>query len=274
MFKGKLRTKFLLSLLLISAGLTWATLLLVRHRVRRHVRDEIFEGLSDSVATFQNFQHQRELMLTRSAALLADLPPLKALMTTQHKATIQDASTEFWRQVGSDIFVLADRSGKLMALDTAMGGITAAEAQKFLLDSLRKGENRDWWFGSGHLFQVFIQPIYFGSPADNTLLGVLATGYQIDSRVAQDVSRMASSRVAFRYGKSIVVSTLSAGEQADLARMSATRLAAGSFGPEDIQLNGERFLSASVDLTPGSQPAVGLTVLRSEEHTSELQSPY
>ena len=29
-FQGKLRTKFLLSLLLISAALTWATLLLVR----------------------------------------------------------------------------------------------------------------------------------------------------------------------------------------------------------------------------------------------------
>ena len=273
MFKGKLRTKFLLSLLLISAALTWATLLLVRHRVRLQVRDQIFEALRDSVTTFQNFQHERDLMLTRSAALLADLPPLKALMTTQHAATIQDASTEFWRQVGSDLFVLADRSGKLMALDTATAGISRSEAQKLLLDSLRKGDNRDWWFGGGHLFQIFIQPIYFGSPAKNTLLGVLAVGYEIDSRIAQDVSRWASSRVAFRYGQSIVVSTLSALEQADLARLSRGRPRVGNFGPEDIQLGGERFLSTSVDLTPGSRMEVSLTVLEPyDQATAFLQS--
>src|SRR5437868_336883 len=77
--EGKLRTKFLLSLLLISTGLTWATLLLVRHRVQLHVRAEIFEALIDSVTTFQNFQHERNLMFTRSSALLANLSSLKAL---------------------------------------------------------------------------------------------------------------------------------------------------------------------------------------------------
>src|SRR5438874_10816388 len=81
MFKAKLRTKFLLSLVIISASLTWATLLVVRHRVRLRVRDEIFEGLRSSVVTFQSLQRQRERMLDRSAALLANLPSLKAVMT-------------------------------------------------------------------------------------------------------------------------------------------------------------------------------------------------
>src|SRR5206468_5957005 len=183
-----------------------------------HVREEIFEALSDSVTTFQNFQHERDLMFTRSSALLAGLVSLKALMTTQHEATIQDASTDFWRQVGSDLFVLADRSGKLMALDTATAGFSRSEAQGFLRRSLGDGETRDWWFGSGHLFEVFLQPIYFGSPAEHTLLGILAVGYEIDDRVAEDLSRVASSQAAFRYGKTIVVSTLTAAQQADLER--------------------------------------------------------
>lgn len=271
LFEGKLRTKFLLSLLLISAALTWATLLLVRHRVRLHVREEIFEALSDSVTTFQRFQYEREIMLTRSAALLAGLSSLKALMTTRHAATIQDASTEFWRQIGSDLFVLSDRSGRLMALNTATAGITRDEAQNLLLASLRKGDNRDWWFGSGRLFQVFIQPIYFGSPADNTLLGVLAVGYEIDDRVAEEVSRIASSRVAFRRGNSIVVSTLSPVEQSELTRLGRPRDA--NFGAQDIQLGDERFLSTSVDLAPGIQPRISLTVLESyDQATAFLES--
>src|SRR5438445_9198002 len=78
MFKWKLRTKFLLSLLLISASLTWATLLIVRQRVQLNVRDEIFQDLRNSVVTFQSLERQREEMLARSAELLANLPPLKA----------------------------------------------------------------------------------------------------------------------------------------------------------------------------------------------------
>src|SRR2546429_3176568 len=150
MFRGKLRTKFLLSLVIVSASLTWATLLIVRHRVRLRVRDEIFEGLRNSVVTFQSLQGQRERMIERSAALLANLPSLKAVMTTEHEATIQDASTDFWRLAGSDLFVLADRSGKLAALDTATSGFRRGAAQGFLRPSLGDGETPAGGLGRCH----------------------------------------------------------------------------------------------------------------------------
>ena len=105
MLKLRMRTKFLLSMLLISAGLTCTSLLLVRHSVQKQVRREIFADLRNSVSTFQNFQRERELTLTHSAELLADLPNLRALMTTQHEATIQDASSGLWQLAGSDLFV-------------------------------------------------------------------------------------------------------------------------------------------------------------------------
>ncbi len=268
--KGRLRTKFLLSLLLISASLTSATLFIVRNRVRLRVRDQIFEELRNSVATFQNFQHQREVTLARSAALLANLPSLKALMTTQHEATIQDASTDFWRQIGGDVFVLADRAGRVAALHTATASFTRSDAQEFLARSLRNGEARDWWFGSGHLCEVFIQPIYFGSPADNSLLGVLAVGYEVNDAVAEEVGRIASSQVVFRYGKAIVVSTLAPTQQAELARRNELLSGQAAFGPEDIQLGEERYLSTSMELAPGSVPAVSLSVLKSYDNATRF----
>lgn len=273
MVKVRLRTKFLLSLLLISAALSCATLLIVRYRVRLQVRREILEALRNSEITFQNFQRQREGMLARSAELLANLPNLKALMTTQDAATIQDASTDLWRLGGSDLFVLADRAGKVAALHTTAAGFPRDAAREFLRRSLRRDERRDWWFGEGHLYEVFLQPIYFGSPADNTLLGVLAVGHEIDDRVAQEVSRIASSQVAFRYGNAIVVSTLSSSQQAELARQGERPPAGAASGPGDIQLGGERFLAASVELAPGSVPAVSLSVLKSyDQATAFLES--
>ena len=182
--KGRLRTKFLLSLFLVSASLTCATLLIVRHRVRLQVSEEIRPALQDSVFTFQNLQGQREDTLERSAALLASQPMLEALMTVpddtarrgQREATIQDASSFLWRKIGSGLFVLADRSGRLVALHPASSGLKRVEAQEFVRRSFNEGESRAWWFGSGHLFQVFIQPIYFGAPAQDTPLGLWLWG--------------------------------------------------------------------------------------------------
>lgn len=272
MFKATLRTKFLLSLAVISALLTWATLLLVRHRVQIHVRDEIAQALHNSVATFQSLQQQRESTLDRSAALLATLPPVKAVMTSQDMATIQDASTTFWNLIGSQIFVLSDRSGKLVALHTATPGFTNTEAQAAMLRSITNGESRDWWYGGGHLFQVFLQPIYFGSPAENTPIGMLAVGYDIDNAVAADVSRVASSRVAFRYDKKLVVTTVAPGQRAQLAPY-IDRFTEADGNPEEIQLGAERFLATSVRLSSGNSPLVTLTVLKSfDEATAFLQS--
>jgi signal transduction histidine kinase len=271
LFQGTLKTKFMLSLALISALLTWTTLLLVQYRVQLHVRDEIAQGLRNSVTTFQSLQQQRESTLERSAALLATLPPLKALMTSQDVATIQDASGTFWQLAGSQLFVLADRSGRVAALHTATAGFTQRDAQASILQSLKKGETRDWWFGDGRLFEVFLQRIYFGSPEDETPIGILAVGYEIDNAVAADVSRVASSQVAFRYDKNIVVTTVPSLRD-DIANRLDTLTGAGPV-PREIELGSERFLATSVRLSSDSSVPVTLTVLKSfDEATAFLQS--
>ena len=164
-----------------------------------HVRDEIDQALRNSVVTFESLQQQRESTLERSAALVATLPPLKAVMTSRDMATIQDASATFWDLSGSQLFVLVDRSGTVVAIHTSTPGFSRAEAQESIRRSLAKGETRDWWFGGGRLFQIFLQPIYFGAPDGNSPIGMLAVGFNVDETVAEDVSRVASSRVVFRY---------------------------------------------------------------------------
>jgi signal transduction histidine kinase len=271
-FPGKLRTKFLLSFALISALLTWAVLLVVQYRVQLHVREQISQELGDSVVTFQKLQQQRESMLERSASLLATLPPLKAVMTSQDTATIQDASTTFWKLAGSQLFVLADRSGKVVALHTTMPGFTENEAQDAILRSLSNGESRDWWFGSGHLFEVFLQRIYFGSPEDENPIGILAVGYEIDNAVASDVSRVASSEVAFGYQSRIVVSTIPRTEIAELTRRIDGLDGVGA-RPVELELGSERFITTTVRLSNENSIPVTLTVLKSfDEATAFLQN--
>jgi signal transduction histidine kinase len=272
MVKLRMRTKFLLSMLLITAGLTCSSLLLVRRSVQAQVRKSIFADLHNSVTTFQNFQRERELTLSHLAELLADLPNLRALMTTEHPATIQDASTSLWQLAGSDLFVLVDRSGTVEALHTSSPGFTREMAQQSLGNSFNQ-EAGQWWFGAQHLYQVFQKPIYFGPAADNHLLGYLVIGYEIDDTVASQVSRIAASQVAFFYGDNIVRSTLDASREAELVRHPIQPSPAGAIVPEEMQLGEERFLATSLELASGKMPSVRLYVLKSyDQATAFLNS--
>jgi signal transduction histidine kinase len=278
--RGRLRTKFLLSLLLISASLTCSTLLVVRHRLQIQIREEIRQDLQNSVVTFQIFQRQREIGLEGSAALVANLPIIEALMTSRDAATIQDASAALWRKTGGDLFVLADRNGQLMALHAVNPSITPAQAGEMLQRSLRSGEARDWWFGGGRLFRIFMQPIYFGEPANGTELGVLVLGSEINEQVAEDIRQVASSQVAFLYGPTVVVSTLSGEQRGDLGKLalepgtSTTQVNAGSsrldVAPADVELGHEKFLAMSTDLPPSSSLPASLAVLRSYDQAARF----
>src|SRR5216684_3110180 len=256
MVRIRLRTKFLLSMVLITAGLTSLSLLIVRASVEAEARQEIFSDLRNSVTTFQSFQHEKELTLSHSADLLADLPILRALMTTNHAATIQDGSARLWQLAGSDLFVLADRSGKVVALHTNTPGFTREMAQSFFVSSLARQEH--WWFGAQHLYAVFLEPIYFGPASADRLLGFLVIGYEIDDRVASQVSRIASSEVAFYFGDSIVRSTLSPADEADLAKQKLPPADSDASEPVAVQLGNERFLETTLELAPQGSPNVRL----------------
>lgn len=265
MVKLRMRTKFLLSMLLISAGLTCASLLFVRRNVQAEVRKGIFADLHNSVSTFQSFQREREITLTRSSELLADMPSLRALMTAPDDATIQDASGDVWRLAGSDLFVLADRRGKVVALHTATPGFTRTLAQESLNHSINQEGAGNWWFGGGHLYQVFLKPIYFGPASEDKMLGVLAIGYEIDDRLASEVSRIAASHVAFYYRDTIVKSTLTPAQESELGQQ---KVRAAADGGQEVQLGDERYLATSLELAGGSAPSVRLSVLKSYDRAT------
>lgn len=269
----RLQTKFLLSMVLVSAALTLTTLLVVRHTVQRQERSEILRDLEDSVSAFRNFQKQREVTLERSAALLADLPNVRALMTTRDAATIQDASRDLWKLGGSDLLVLTDSTGKVMALQAGTPEIAVRQAQEFFPPVVSSAQTRHWWYVEGHLYEIYLQEIYFGAAAENRVLGYLALGDEIDDRIAREVSRVAASEVAFRYGNGIVRSTLTPSQEAQLQRAGTNAASGGVAAPDEVRLGDERFLTTSIDLSSPGTTAVRLSVLKSfDQATAFLTS--
>ncbi len=271
-------------MVVITAGLTALSLLVVRHSVERHVREGIVQDLKNSVTTFQNFQHDREVMLTRSAELVADLPIMRSIMTSHDPATIQDASKDVWQLTGSDLLVLVDRNGSVVALHTKSPGFTREAAQVYFQVSLNEEDSSHWWFGSHHLYQAFVQPVYFGSRTEGTLLGFLVIGYEIEDRLAREVSKVSASQVAFSYGDEIVATTLAPlqsqspavralwakSSQNGLSPDVSLRNGLSPTSPRDVEVGGELFLATSLDLSTQQETPVRLTVLGSYDQAARF----
>jgi signal transduction histidine kinase len=267
--RTKLRTRFLLSMLLITAGLAAISLLVVRHSVEQHVRQGIVQDLRNSVTTFQNFQHDREVMLSRSAELVAYLPIMRSIMAARDPATVQDASKDVWQLTGSDLLVLTDRSGKVVALHTRSHGFSREAAQQYFERSLNEEDSSHWWFGAHHLYQTFMQPVYLGSKVDGTLLGFLIIGYEIDDRLAREISKVSASQVAFSYGDEIVATTLPPDQsQSPAVRGFVTGSSQGI--PHDVEVGHELFVATSLDLSSQQQTPVRLTVLGSYDQATRF----
>ncbi|MFY9750996.1 MAG: ATP-binding protein [Candidatus Acidiferrales bacterium] len=259
MRKFRLRSKFLLSLLIVSAGLTAATLAVVSYSVKKSVRQSIREQLRSSITTYNTIEKQRGDALARSAELLANLPNVRALMTTNDLPTIQDEVGNISRLSGSDVLVLADRSGRVVGVRGHDPAFVSSDAQRLLKDSLQSESSADWWYAGGHLYQIRIQPIYFGDPSPQNTVGLLVVGLEVDDQAARDFGSIVSDEIVVRYGGQVVAASLPVFRQASLA-------SAGS-GPrgvdEEIQLGRERYLASTVSLSGDAARGVELTVLKS-----------
>jgi signal transduction histidine kinase len=256
-------------MLLISAGLTAASLLIVQRSVENQVRRNLRVDLANSVETFRNFQKEREQSLARSAELMADLPVLKALMTSRHAPTIQDASGELFRLSGGDLLALVDQGNRIVGFHTRSPGISLEQAQEVQDRKTAADSLQQWWFAGGHLYEVFLAPIYFGPQSNNSLLGTVAIGYEINQNVAQELARVADGQVVVVCAGQVVVSTI---DRADLERLQPA-LAAESIStqPLDVKLGKESFVVASLALNL-SEPPVTIYVMKSYDEAAKFLS--
>jgi signal transduction histidine kinase len=209
----RLRTQLLIAALVAICGLTGSLLLIVRHAVRAEISNQVQRSTGASLRAFENVQREHELELSRTAALLAELPTLKALMSTQHAATIQDASEPFWKLAGSDLFLLSSSDGKVLGFHAAKPGLLADVAERDLRRSLDQGERASWWYSGGQLYWIFLNPISAGVQPEERQLGMLAVGYRIDSVVAEQLALVAGSQIALATGGNVIASTLPANDE-------------------------------------------------------------
>lgn len=215
----RLRTQLFLASLLTICALTGALLLITRHTVSVETDQQVRNGTEASVRAFEGVQHQRERQLSSTAAMVANLPPLKSMMTTGDALTIQDASTAFWKLAGSDLFVLARPDRQIVALHMTNPGWPPEAADRDLKRSVDQGDTASWWYDNGRLYWVFLRPITAGAGPDSQELGLLAIGYQVNASVAEQLALVAQNQIALATESDLIASTLPPQDEAMLAKL-------------------------------------------------------
>jgi len=267
----RMRTTLMFSLLAVSLGLTATCLLIVRVSVQQEIRKGLESDLGHSFSTFRNISRQRNEMLAREAGLLADLPSLKALMATQDTQTIQDGSPEFWTISGSDFFALLGQNNKLFTHLNRGPALTDAQVAPGLqacMGSLEEmGEPCMIAFGS-NLYELSIQQLYFGSPANDSRLGYVIIGYAIGSQEVQDVSEAAAADVAILVNDEVSATTVPAARLPDL-QLRSRALNGATKASETIELDREAYLAAASSLSIQGQGSAKIIVLKSYDRARE-----
>jgi signal transduction histidine kinase len=257
-----IRTRMLLvaAMALIIAGATFGSLLIVRHQLEKEVTQDLGRDLAHSVATFQNLQAQRLNALERENALMADLPSLKALMTTSDKLTIEDAGVRFWKVSDSDLFALADNQGHVVAAYAKGlhdGGRLASDVNHLFDRSAPR-----YLVSSDRLYACSVLPLYAGTEEDGVLLGYVISGFQIGPELLRQISQATAVEAVFLSDGQSLASTL---DEETLRQMERTpvSLEHDLDAPVSIRLGTERFISAMRNLTAGATAPLQLVVLKS-----------
>jgi signal transduction histidine kinase len=262
----RMRTILLLSVISLTCGITSMSLFVLHSSLEKQIHNNLVADLSNSTHTFQNLQLQRQQMLDHEVDLLADLPSLKALMTSNDSNTIQDGGFEFWRVSGSDLFALMDASGSLAAVYSSPTLTERADLGRQLNLLLNSKQQQHYLYTNHRLYQVAFRPLYFGSDAGGTLLGSVVAGYALDERIEKQVREAASAEVIFVAADQIISSTLGPKYDGSLRKQASELSQLDS--QDDIWLGKEHYLVASLPIPTLSASPVRLLVLKSFDQAS------
>lgn len=248
----KLRTKFLLSFVVVTTVLMCLTLLVVGREARHQIDQQIEEQSSGTILMFQVMQRQHEISLGHKAELLAAL----AAMRGGDPTAVASASADPWQSEDCNLFMMTDAHGKVAALQTTQGDFPIADAERLLRQTLHRHATSAWWASGTQLYQVILHPITSAVEPGNARLGTVVVGRAIDAAVASELRRISSSEVAFLSGQHIVVSTFSPLDENELERLTGVGPV-----PQELKIDGQKYVASSVELTDRADAAHRVTLV-------------
>lgn len=247
---------FLACTLLATLSLGFA-FYFVNETVSRESEVELIGGLKHAGTLVD--QHRATLtdMFTRMARLLADLPLLKAAVTTD-APTVQPLAKAYRVQLNAGLLIVTGPDGHVLGMD----GLDGAELPASLPKMSREEVSTFWPHPRGVL-QVVSVPILI-RPSE--VLGRLTVGFFLDDHLAQQFKDVTGSEIAFGARGQILASTLPAPARARLAAAMRAE------GMSSITIGDEEFIALRRTLGTADVSPVALILRSRTEQQGSLRT--
>jgi signal transduction histidine kinase len=196
---ASLRSRVFAAAALVAVLPLAAALLFVTRRVAQQAEVELTRSLDEAARLVGQYHRSRIETATERALLVADLPRLKAAVATGDPPTVEQVASEYRASVRSDVFAVADRTGRTLASLGASASSWPAPRgpAAFHVDRER-------------LLETVAVPILLGEQAPE-LLGHLTLGFALDDVFATRLNALTGSHVAVVKEGRVFASTLPRG---------------------------------------------------------------
>ena len=215
---------------ILSIGLA---ILVVNVAVTRQAEDELQRGLEDSATAVEQYRDLLLEQFAREARLIADLSKLKAAVGVDHPPTVRPIAEDYQRQIGSDLFVVTDADGVILA-QIGQVDLPAEHVSRMptIQAALAGRATASFWPLAGGDIQVVTIPIWI-DPTQPELLGTLTVGFALDEQLAARFKDLTASDIAFVVDGSVQATTLPEHAAAIAATAPGTAAARIRLGDEE-----------------------------------------
>lgn len=234
---------FLASALLAVVSIGVA-LVSVNVAVTRHAEGELSRGLDDADTALEEYRQALFDHFSREARLVADLPRLKAAVSSLDPPTVRPIAEEYQQQVDADLFIVTDATGRLLARAGPASGLPL-DTLPGVAPALRGSESRSFVSHDGGILHVASVPVWI-DPQQPEILGSLSVGLNLDARTASQFRALTNSQIAFGMHGRVYVSTLPRA-----AWPALTPLFAATGMTRTVSIDGEDFIAITRPLAAG-----------------------
>ncbi len=198
--------------------------LLQRHAIET-TTTSLEEEVRTSVHAYESVWRAREEMLASAAAILRNLPDVRAAFGTRDQATIRDKASELWDTLSDRLkeaafFLVTTPEGNVITRLGADGGESLPKSMG-LINEVRSQfptQVSGFFVDQGRLFQLVLTPVYVDSGRGQDLISVLVAGYPVNDAAARRLKlSTGGSEFVFFSGETVFASSLPASNAQSLA---------------------------------------------------------
>lgn len=243
---GSLQNRIFIASAILAALSIGGAVYFVSARITAAIEEELQRDLGEAASLVEEQRASLFNTFALMARLVADLPKFKAAVETRDGPTVQPIAVEYQQQVGSDVFIVSDAAGRVLAsiggspdlVDRLAGTGGRATPSSAVVTAVYPHPRG--------LLQVMSVPITIGLNSPE-LLGTLTVGYLLDDQRAAQFKALTGADVAFALGADVRASTLGPEAHGVLASLVTGRnIARVVIGDSDYEVLARPLRSADV----------------------------